>query len=151
MAEGKYSRETVTKKRAKRVTETSDYVAFTKRTLWGLGVRIGQDPAALANLRELQQTMVDAVNHGIFTANRDSDHYSQNDMAAILGTSRQAIAKRIKLGEEVHVRLQSLRADGALVRIADVRAERARGLAAAAVEDSTGSVRELGALRATGS
>lgn len=151
MAEGKFSRDTVTKKRAKRVTETSDYVAFTKRTVWGFGVRIGQDPAALAHLRDLQQTFIDAVNHGMFTANKGGDHYSQNDMAAILGTSRQAVAKRIKLGEEVHVRLESLRADGALVRIADVRAERARNLAAAGVEDRTGSVRELGALRATGS
>lgn len=148
---GKFSRESVAQKRPRRVTETSDYVAFVKRALYGYGARIAQDPAALAHLRELQQTFVDAVNLGMFGANQGQSHYSQNEQAAILGVSRQAVAKRIKLGEEVHVTLEASRSVGAVVRIADIRAERARNLAAAGVEDRTGSVRELSAFRATGS
>jgi hypothetical protein len=136
------------KPRTPRVTETSDYVAMMKRIILGYGQRVGADPVALVHLRELQQAFVDATNLGMFYANRGDSHYSQNEQAAILGVSRQAIAKRIGLGEEVHVRLEAIRDSGALVRIADVRAERARELAAAGVEDRTGSVREL---RATGS
>ena len=60
-----------------------------------------------------------------------------------MGVSRQAIAKRIRLGEVVHVRLEVERTAGAVVRIADVRARRAAGLAAAGVKDRTGSPREL--------
>ena len=48
--------------------------------------------------------LADQANRGIFEANKGRSHYSQNDMAAILGTSRQAIAKRIRLGETVYAR-----------------------------------------------
>ena len=125
------------------MSETSDYVAFLKRALYGYGRRVGDDPAALVHLRELEDALRDAVNLGTYLANQGRDHYSQNEQAAILGVSRQAIAKRIRLGEVVHVRLEVERTAGAVVRIADVRARRAAGLAAAGVKDRTGSPREL--------
>src|SRR5437879_6328324 len=122
--------------------ETSDYVAFLRRAIYGYGRRIGDDPAALVHLRELEETLRDAVNLGTYLANKGRDRYSQNEQAAILGVSRQAVAKRISFGEAVHVRLEAERTTGAVVRIADVRARRAEGLAAAGIEDRTGSPRE---------
>jgi hypothetical protein len=89
------------------------------------------------------------VKLGVFAANQGRDHYSQNEQAAILGVTRQAIAKRIKLGADVHVRLEAERTAGAVVRIADVRARRAAALAEAGVEDRTGSPRELRAAGGT--
>lgn len=131
------------RRRARRDVETSDYVAFLKRAIYGYGGRIGDDPAALVHLRELEDALRDAVNLGCYLANKGPDRYSQNEQARILGVKRQAIAKRIGLGEQVHVRQEAAREDGAVVRIADVRARRAAGLAAAGIEDKTGSPREL--------
>ena len=62
--------------------------------------------------------------------------------------SRQAIAKRIGLGEQVYARTWAARGAGALVRIGEVRARRAELLAAAEVEDRTGLVLELRAYSA---
>lgn len=129
--------------------ETSDYVAFLVRALHGYGRRIGDDPAALVHLREIEQALRDAVNLGCYLANQGPDHYSQNEQARVLGVSRQAVAKRIGLGEDVHVALEAARSAGAVVRIADVRARRATGLAAAGVKDRTGSPRELRAAGGT--
>ena len=135
-------------KRPPRRTETSDFVAMLVRQLYAMGERIGDDPVALVHLRELEVTLAQQVNRGIFLANRRG-RYSQNEMARILGVSRQAIAKRIQLGELVHASVVETReGGGALVRIGEVRARRARLLADAAVEDVTGSEREL---RAAGS
>jgi hypothetical protein len=127
----------------KRITETSDYVAMMTRIIAAYGDRIAGDPVALAHLRDLQAVLADQVNRGIFEANQGQDRYSQNEMAAILGVSRQAIAKRIALGADVYARTWEARGAGALVRIGDVRARRAELLAAADVEDRTGSVLEL--------
>ena len=131
-------------KRSARVTETSDFVAMMVRLLIAWGDRVGQDPAALVHLRELESTLAQQTNRGIFTANR-RERYSQNEMARILGVSRQAVAKRIQLGELVEAAVTEARGGGALVRIGEVRARRARLLADAAVPDRTGSDRELGA------
>jgi hypothetical protein len=79
-----------------RITETSDYVAMMTRIITAFGDRIAADPAALAHLRDLQDDLTDQVNRGIFEANKGQYHYSQNEMAAVLGISRQAIAKRIR-------------------------------------------------------
>lgn len=128
---------------SQRITETSDYVAMMTRIIAAYGDRIAADPVALAHLRDLQATLVDQVNRGIFEANQGQDRYSQNEMAAILGVSRQAIAKRIGLGQEVYARTWQARGAGALVRIADVRARRAEVLADAGVQDRTGSALEL--------
>ena len=126
-----------------RVTETSDYVAMMTRIMASFGDRVAHDPAALAHLRDLQTALADQVNRGIFEANKSADHYSQNEMAAILGVSRQAIAKRISLGEQVYSRTWQARGAGALVRIADIRRRRAELLDAAGVQDKTGSPKEL--------
>ncbi|GAA4083025.1 hypothetical protein [Actinomadura miaoliensis] len=133
--------------RSGRITETSDYVAMLQRIIWGYGRRIGEDAAALVHLRDLEQTLRDAVNWGMFLANQAGANgqpgYSQNEQARMLGVSRQAIAKRIKIGEQIHLDRQILSGNGAVVRISDVRAARAAGLAAAGVTDRTGSVHEL--------
>ena len=131
-------------RRKKRETETSDYIAMLVRMIYGYGVRIGEDPAALAHLRDLEAAMKDAVNVGIYAANKEADRpYSINEMAAILGVSKQAIHKRVGLGEEVFVRLEAAKASGAVVRLADMRAARAAALGQAGVTDRTGSPREI--------
>lgn len=130
-----------------RVTETSDYVAMMLRIIASYGDRIAEDPAALVHLRELQAAMDDQVNRGIYHANAQDNGYSQNHMARILDVSRQAIAKRIGLGEQVNITMAEARGAGALVRIADVRARRAELLELAGVEDRTGSPRELAAVQ----
>jgi predicted DNA-binding protein YlxM (UPF0122 family) len=128
---------------SRRVTETSDYVAMMIRIIAAYGDRIADDPVALAHLRDLEAALVEHTNRGIFEANQGRDHYSQNEIARILGVTRQAVAKRITLGELVYARIQEARGAGALVRIGDVRARRAELLAAAQVEDRTGSALEL--------
>jgi hypothetical protein len=97
----------------------------------------------LAHLRDLQDVLADQVNRGIFEANKGRNHYSQNEMAAILGISRQAIAKRIGLGETVYARTWEARGAGAVVRVGDIRTRRAQLLADASVTDRTGSAREI--------
>ena len=130
-------------RRSQRITETSDYVAMLTRIIAAYGDRVAADPVALAHLRDLETALTEQVNRGIFEANKSSAHYSQNEMARILGVSRQAIAKRIGLGEQVYARTWAARGAGALVRIGEVRSRRAELLAAAEVEDRTGSVLEL--------
>ena len=126
-----------------RVTETSDYVAMMMRIITAFGDRVAADPAALVHLRDLQDVLTKQVNRGIFEANKGRNHYSQNEMAAILGTSRQAIAKRIRLGETAYARTWEARGAGAVVCVADIRVRRAKLLADAGVADRTGSAREL--------
>jgi hypothetical protein len=62
-----------------------------------------------------------------------------------MGISKQAVHKRVRLGEAVLGRLAAARNNGAIVRLADMRKKRAAGLAAAGLEDRTGSPRELAA------
>jgi len=131
-------------RRAERQTETSEYVAMLTRVIAGYGGRIGEDPAALVHLRDIEQALRDSVNLGCFQANRGASGYSQYEMAAILGVSQQAIQKRAKAGELIHVARQA--ATGALVRIGDIRRRRAELLAAADVVDRTGTERERQAM-----
>ena len=135
-------------RRSQRTTETSDYVAMMIRIIAAYGDRVAADPAALAHLRDLQTALTEQVNRGIFQANKSSAHYSQNEIARILGVSRQAIARRTGLGEQVYTRTWVARSAGALVRIGEVRARRAELLAAAQVQDRTGSALELRAYSA---
>lgn len=137
---GRHRADSKPQKRSKRDVETSDYVAFVQRALWGYGRRIASDPAALVHLRDLEDAFRDGVNLGIADANHSQDAYSHNHMAAILGISRKGIAKRVGLGEQVRLRLARL--NGPVVRLADVRTQRAEGLAAVGVEDVTGSEKE---------
>lgn len=133
-------------KRSQRVTETSDLVAWITRLLHIYGDRIGDDPVALTHLRELESTLTQQANRGIFTANNGTGKYSQREIARMLGCSQPAILKRIRQGEIVHATEMMLRGLGPVVRLAEVRQRRARLLAAAEVEDRTGSVRELKAV-----
>jgi hypothetical protein len=128
-------------KRPRRETETSDYVAFMTRAMVAWGDRIAADPAALVHMRELTATLADQTNRGIWEANRRG-RYSEREMAAILGVSHQAVHKRVHLGELVAAAVTAARGGGALIRLAEVRARRARLLEAAGVEDRTGSERE---------
>jgi hypothetical protein len=131
-------------KRSQRVRETSEYVAMLQRMLEAWGDRVSADPAALVHLAALGRTLCDATNRGIFEANKGSGRYSQNEIAAILGLTRQAVAYRIKIGERAYAR--RLAAGGQpMVRLADVRASRAAGLRRAGVADVTGSPRERAA------
>ena len=66
-----------------------------------------------------------------------------DQMADIVGVSRQAIHKRVRLGQAVLGRLMAARSNGAIVRLEDMRKARAAGLAAAGIPDRTGSPREL--------
>jgi hypothetical protein len=135
--------------RLRRSTETSSYVAMLERMIYAYGQRIADDPAALVHFRELEQAMRNAVNLGIHGANKIADsngsRYSINEMAAILGVSKQAIHVRVGQGADVHAMLEAARAGGALVRLADVRGRRALALEAAGVPDKTGSAKELAA------
>lgn len=122
--------------------EVSERVAWIDRLLYTWGDEIARDPAALVHLRRLEASLRDNTNRGIFEANRGQNHYSRREIAAVLGVSEIAISKRMHLGETVYAALQQLRGAGALVRIGDVRRERAAGLAAAGVQDKTGSEKE---------
>lgn len=121
--------------------ETSDYVAFLTRSLIAWGDRVAADPAALVHLRELESTLRDQTNRGIWEANRRG-RYSERDMGAILGMSHQAVHKRVGLGELVAAAVNAARGGGALIRLGEVRARRARLLEAAGLEDRTGSEKE---------
>src|SRR5215469_4259967 len=119
----------------RRATETSDFVAMMLRIVNAYGDRIAADPAALVHYRDIENELRDAVNRGIFEANRGENHYSQNDIGAILGVTHIAIHKRIGLGENVYAEMQQRRGAGALFRIADIRRTRAELLRAAEVTD----------------
>lgn len=127
--------------RPKRLVETSDYVAFMTRSMVAWGDRIADDPAGLVHLRELESTLRDQTNRGIWEANRRG-RYSEREMGRILGVSHQAVHKRVGLGELVAAAVNAARGGGALIRLAEVRQRRARLLQAAGVEDKTGSERE---------
>jgi hypothetical protein len=130
--------------RPRRQTETSEYVAFMMRAIIGYGERIGNDPAALTHLRDLEAITRDAVNAGIYLANHTGARpYSINEIAALMGISKQAVWKRVQLGQAVYEKLEAARANGAVVRLADMRKTRALMLAAAGIPDRTGSPREL--------
>jgi len=138
---GRHAAPRAAQRRPARVVETSDYIAFVIRTFYALGDRFALDPAALVHMRELLETLDQQINRGIWEAN-ERGQYSQNHMARILGVSRQAIAYRIRRGQLVAAAVTEARGGGALVRIGEIRARRARLLAAADVPDLTGSERE---------
>ena len=88
-------------RKRKRTTTGEQYAAMLRRMLTAYGTRIGQDPASgLTHLRELEQALTDAENLGIYTANRTGGH-SINELADILGVSKQAVHKRVLAGEQI--------------------------------------------------
>jgi hypothetical protein len=132
------------KPKPKREYESSEIAAFIIRQLYAYGQRIGDDPAALTHIKDIQNAVTDATSMGIAIANKRPDApYSNAEIARVLGVSRQYIHKRVKLGEAVLGRLIAARSNGAVVRLADMRKTRADGLAAAGLDDRTGSQREI--------
>jgi hypothetical protein len=130
--------------RRRREYESSEFAAYLIRIIQAYGNRIGQDPAALTHLRDIENELRDAVNAGIAAANlRPDQPYSLAEIASIIGVSRQAVHKRVGLGERVLERLAIARGNGAVVRLADMRKTRAARLAAVGIPDRTGSPREV--------
>lgn len=84
-----------------RVTETSDYVAMMLRMCNSYGDRVADDPIALVHLAELQAALANAANRGAFEANQREGGYSQNEIASLMGVSRQAVQQRIGRGRAV--------------------------------------------------
>lgn len=92
---------TGTHRRAKRTTTTDDYAAMLRRMITAYGTRIGSDPAeGLTHLRDLEQAMTDSANYGLYMANKVGGR-SINQLADMLGVSKQAIFKRVGQGELV--------------------------------------------------
>lgn len=130
----------------RRTVENSEYAASLIRMIHAWGVRIADDPAALSHLRDIEQAVQDAANAGIAAANRRPDQpYSLAEIADIIGISRQGVHKRVRTGETVLARLAAARNSGAIIRLNDMRKTRAARLAAAGLDDRTGSQRELAA------
>src|SRR2546430_13128579 len=75
------------------VAETSDYVAFLKRAIYGYGRRIGTDPAALVHLRELEEALRDAVNLGTYLANQGRDHYRSEEHTSELQSQSNLVCR----------------------------------------------------------
>lgn len=88
-------------RRRKRQTTTADYAAMAKRINRGYGRRIAADPStALRHLRDLETSFTDDVNLGLHEAVTIGGH-SPTELADMLGISRQAIYKRVALGQAV--------------------------------------------------
>lgn len=130
------------KHRARPRTETSDYVAMMTRLFSAWGDRVAADPAALVHMRDLERALSEATSRGIFEANQRPGGYSQNEIARMMGVTRQAISKRVAHGQAVYAAAAAARGAGPLVRLADIRRARAAGLASAGVTDITGTERE---------
>jgi hypothetical protein len=89
------------RKRKRPPTTTEQYAGMLRRMLNAYGKRIGETPIeGLTHLRELEQALTDATNLGIWSANKEAGH-SINELADVLGVSKQAIYKRVLLGEQV--------------------------------------------------
>lgn len=72
-----------------------------RRMVRAYGPRIGQDhKAGLGHLRDIEAELTDAVNLGIYTANRVGG-VSINQLAAELRVSKQAIHKRVLAGAQI--------------------------------------------------
>lgn len=123
-------------------TEASEWVAWMERLIDGWGDHIASDPAAGVHYRDLQRRLEEALNLGLFQANRGSQHYSLNEIGRMYGLTKQAIAHRIKLGEQAYVAASS---NVIQLGVRQVRRDRAAALGAAGVPDRTGSEREKAA------
>lgn len=88
-------------RKRKRPTGDGEYTAMLTRMHRGYEKRLGTNPTAnLPRLRDLEQSLTDAANVGIYTANKIGGH-SINELADIFGVSKQAIFKRVQAGELV--------------------------------------------------
>jgi hypothetical protein len=122
--------------RRRRSTETEEYAAMLLRLIYRYGERIAGDPAAAVHLAELKQALGIVGNIGLFAANTIGEKpWSVNELAALMGISKQSVHEQVRRGEGLFAELAAARQAGALVRIADLRKLRAARLAAPALED----------------
>jgi hypothetical protein len=84
-------------RKRKRVTTTGDYAAMLHRMLAAYGRRVAEDPAAVEHLAGIERSLTAAVNLGLYQA--AAAGRSAQDLADVLGVSRQAVYKRLALGE----------------------------------------------------
>lgn len=89
----------VHRKRKRKPTSADDYAAMMRRMVRNYRRRAGESPAAeLPNLRAIEAEFADAMNGALYLANKTGGH-SINELAEVLGVSKQAVHKRVKAGE----------------------------------------------------
>ena len=119
----------------KRVTETEEYVAMLLRLLYNFADRIAADPAAYAHIPEIKAVAGAVGNIGLWGANKLGDRpWSVNELAKLSGASKQAMHQQVQRGEQLAAALAEMRANGAVVKIGDLRRVRAAAIAAAGLE-----------------
>lgn len=131
----------------KREVETEDYVAALARFIDGYGRRVGEDPAAIAYFKDLQQRLTDAVNVGVAVAQTKQGGRSLREIARYFGTSHIAVKKRVDQGKAI---IAAREQAAGVTRLADavkpsvpaLRRQRAEWLQEQGVEDYR-PVREL--------
>ena len=88
----------VHRKRKRKSTTTDDYADMLVRMINAYGRRTREDPATgLPHLHRIEAALTSARDAAIWGANVDG--HSINEMAGILGQSKQAIHKRVQAGE----------------------------------------------------
>jgi hypothetical protein len=112
--------------RRRRKTEDDEYAAMLLRMIHKYADRIAADPTAGVHLAELKAALAAAGNVGFYAANRlASQPYGLNELAAIMGISKQSIHEQIRRGEITYQAIEQARAEGRpIVRVADLRAAR---------------------------
>lgn len=128
--------------RPKREVESDEFAAALERWMWAMGRRCGVDPGALVYVERLDQVWRDAKNLAFFSANKVHG-YSLAEIGRYTETSRPAVSQRVASGEKVHNQLTVAQGGGALVRIGDLRRQRAERHLDTGTEDTTGGRREL--------
>lgn len=131
----------------RREVETEDYVAALARFMDGYGRRVGEDPAAIAHFKDLQQRLTDAVNVGLAVAQTKPDGWSLREISRYFGTSHIAVKKRVDQGKAIIARREQAAgvtrlADAVRPSVPAIRKDRADWLAEQGVEDYR-PVREL--------
>jgi hypothetical protein len=112
--------------RRRRKTEDDEYAAMLLRMIHKYADRIAADPTAGVHLTELKAALAAAGNVGFYAANRLASHpYGLNELAAIMGISKQSMHEQIRRGEVTYTAIEQARAEGRpIVRVADLRAAR---------------------------
>lgn len=112
--------------RRRRKVEDDEYAAMLLRMINCYADRIAADPTAGVHLKEMKDALARAGNVGFYAANRLADRpYGLNELAAIIGISKQSMHEQIRRGEITYQALELARAEGRpIVSVADLRAAR---------------------------
>ena len=87
------------RKRKRKPTSAKDYAAMMRRMIRNYSRRGAENPAAeLVNLRSIEAEVADAIDNALYLANKTGGH-SVNELAEVLGVSKQAVHKRVQAGE----------------------------------------------------